>query len=83
LKSLRRYFKVNREDIGYLTFIIESYSGLAVLRTIDSKEGLIEILITPQNGDLFEELIANLGHKEKLKLIPVTIGKNNVIKNKV
>ena len=81
MKSLKLYFKVRREDIGYLSFIIESYSGLAVVRTIDSREALIEILIAPQNGDLFEDLIWNLRTKEKLKLIPVAIDKN-VINNK-
>jgi len=78
LKSIRRYFRVNREDIGYLTFILESYSGLAVVRTIDSKEALIEILIAPQNGDLFDDLIFNLRHKEKLQLIPITIDNQKV-----
>ena len=78
MKSIKRYFRVKREDIGYLTFILESYSGLAVVRTIDSREALIEILIAPQNGDLFEDLIFNLIHKEKLKLIPATIDNNKV-----
>ena len=73
MKSIKRYFKVNREDISYLTFILESYSGLAVVRTIDSREAIIEILIAPQNGDLFEDLMLNLKHKEKLKLLPGTI----------
>jgi hypothetical protein len=84
LKSIKRYFRVKKEDIGYLTFILESYSGLAVIRTIDSREALIEILISPQNGDLFEDLIFHLDHKEKLKLISVTIDNNNVndLKNK-
>lgn len=83
MKSIKRYFKVRRKDIGYLTFILESYSGLAVVRTIDSREAIIEILIAPQNGDLFEDLMFNLKHKEKLKLIPVTINDNQINDNQI
>lgn len=78
MKSIKRYFRVKREDIGYLTFILESYSGLAVVRTINPQEALIEILVSPQNGDLFECLIFNLMHKEKFKITPVTIDDEKV-----
>jgi len=83
LNSIKRYFRIGREDIGYLAFILESYSGLAVLRTIDSRKAIVEILIAPQSCDLFEDLMANLRHKEKLNIIPITIYKNKIIYKKM
>lgn len=44
----KRYFRVDRKHIAYLRFILESYDGLAFLRTLDSRTGLIEIASPPQ-----------------------------------
>ncbi len=40
---LTRYFAVNRSDIAYLRFIIESYEGLATLSTMDGKKGIVSL----------------------------------------
>jgi hypothetical protein len=39
----RRYFKVDRSDIAYLRFIIESYDGLASLSTVDTASGIVSL----------------------------------------
>lgn len=39
----RRYFLLPRSGIGYLRFILESYDGLAFARTLDRRQGLVEI----------------------------------------
>ena len=40
---VRRYFQVSRREIAYLRFILESYDGLAFMRTIDRQAGIVEI----------------------------------------
>ena len=47
IRSLRRVFHVDRHEIGYLRFTLESYDGMAVVSTIDPQKALIEILIAP------------------------------------
>jgi hypothetical protein len=42
-----RYFRVNRKDIAYLKFIIESYEGMAVVRTKDPQEAIVELMVAP------------------------------------
>ncbi len=42
-----RYFRLRREDIAYFKFIIESYEGMAVVRTRDRFEAVVELMIAP------------------------------------
>lgn len=40
-------FRVTREAIAYLKFILEGYQGLAVLKTLDAQQGLVSVHIAP------------------------------------
>jgi hypothetical protein len=42
-----RYFRVRPKDIAYVKFIIESYEGIAVVRTKDPREAVIELMVAP------------------------------------
>ncbi len=42
-----RYLRLRREDIAYFKFIIESYEGMAVVRTRDRSEAVVELMIAP------------------------------------
>ena len=42
-----RYFRVRRGDIAYFKFIIESYEGMAVVRTKDPHEAIVELMVAP------------------------------------
>jgi hypothetical protein len=42
-----RYLRVRREDIAYFKFIIESYEGMAVVRTKDPYEAVVELMVAP------------------------------------
>jgi Domain of unknown function (DUF4911) len=42
-----RYFRVRRQDIAYFKFIIESYEGMAVVRTKDPHEAVVELMVAP------------------------------------
>ncbi len=47
MDTVQWYFKVNREDIAYMKFILESYEGLGVLRTVDPQSGTVEVMVPP------------------------------------
>ena len=40
--------------------IIESYEGLATIRTVDVKEGIVRLDVAPDMEDLFERLLEAL-----------------------
>lgn len=74
METTKRIFKVDREDIHYLRTTIESYDGMAVVRTVDPGEATIELLIGPGCEDLVSRLLAALREKERIRLEPVGIG---------
>ncbi len=55
-----RYFRVHREDIAYLKFIVESYEGMAVVRTKDRHEAVVELMVAPGWEKDLEEVLEGL-----------------------
>lgn len=51
---------VDSKNIVFLHGIIESYDGIAIMRTLDSKQGLVEFYISPDLTEIFKSLINSL-----------------------
>lgn len=71
MKDRLRYFLVPPEEISYIGFIIHSYEGLAVMRTLDGDLGLVEMLIAPDLEDEFLALLDALSKEIPIREIPV------------
>ncbi len=41
------FLRIRRKDIAYLKFIIESYEGMALVRTKDPDQAIVELMIAP------------------------------------
>ncbi|OGP74179.1 MAG: hypothetical protein A2V86_13680 [Deltaproteobacteria bacterium RBG_16_49_23] len=54
------YFRIRREDIAYFKFIIESHEGMAVVRTKDPREAVVELMIAPGWERDVEEVLEGL-----------------------
>ncbi|MBN1104582.1 MAG: DUF4911 domain-containing protein [Deltaproteobacteria bacterium] len=67
-ETTRFVFRVNRKDIAYLRGTIESYDGMAVVRTLDPSVALIETLVSPGCEKTLLELAEHLARKEALRL---------------
>ncbi len=53
MDTIQWYFKIKRRDIAYMKFILESYEGLGVLRTIDPQLAIVEVMVPPGlEGDM-------------------------------
>jgi len=68
-----RYFRLHRKDIAYFKFIIESYEGMAVVRTKDPHEAIVELMVAPGWEKDVEEVLEGLGkeiHIESLSSHP-------------
>ncbi len=63
-----RYFRLRRKDIAYFKFIIESYEGMAVVRTQDPREAVVELLVAPGGEKDVEEVIERL--REEISIDP-------------
>ena len=51
------YLRIRREDIALLKFVLESYEGIGIVRTIDRKKATVVVLAMP---DLIDEVRAVL-----------------------
>ncbi len=71
---IKRCFKVNRKDIAYLHFIIESYEGLATLSTIDGKNGVVQLSIPSEFAGEVDSLLQALKDEIMITEIPFPKG---------
>jgi hypothetical protein len=67
-----RYFRLRRQDIAYFKFIIESYEGLAVVRTKDPKEAIVELMVAPGWEKDVEEILKGLSKEILIKPLLTT-----------
>jgi hypothetical protein len=47
MEIIRKYYRINRDGIALLKFILESYDNAALLRTVDRMGSIIELSISP------------------------------------
>ncbi len=66
MDTTKKVFRVERGDISYLRFTIESYDGMAVVRTLDPFKALIELQISPGCEEFIQELMTSLSKEEGL-----------------
>jgi len=64
-----RYFRLYRKDIAYFKFIIESYEGMAVVRTKDPREAIVELMVAPGWEKDMEEVLESL--REEIPIEPL------------
>jgi hypothetical protein len=64
------YFEVRTEDIAYVKFVIESYEGVGLIRTVDRKKAVIVVLIVEDFLDDGRALLASLQSEINLTEIP-------------
>ena len=58
-----------RRNIVRLCALLEGYEGMAVLRTIDAAEGLLELLIAPDFGDPIRKILQSLATELEFDLV--------------
>jgi hypothetical protein len=45
--TIPKYYRIDRNGIALLKFILESYDNAAVMRTVDEKGSIVELLVSP------------------------------------
>lgn len=69
METIKLLFRVTRKEINVVQWIIESYDGMAVMRTVNPQEAIIEIMISPGCKTLILELIHSLRERYKIETI--------------
>ena len=65
-----RYFRIHQKDIAYFKFIVESYEGMAIVRTLDPREAVVELMIAPGWEKDVEQLLEGLRKEIRLEALP-------------
>jgi len=71
MKTAKWFFHVDRREISYIRYTLESYDGMAVVRTAGAFEGRIEITVAPGCEPEIAALLSSLREKEGLRMKPV------------
>ncbi|PID56608.1 hypothetical protein CSB45_10255 [candidate division KSB3 bacterium] len=58
---------IDKSQIGYLNSIIDSYEGLAVVRTMDAPSGIVELWISPALEELVNQIVEDIADEIGLK----------------
>ena len=64
------YLEIRPEDIAYVKFIVESYEGIGIIRTVDRKKAVIVVLIIEDFLTVGRSLLASLQCEVYLTEIP-------------
>ncbi len=73
METIKHIFRVDRREINYLKITIESYNGMAVVKTVDPYEALIELQISPGCETLVFELLNSLVENESIQISAQTL----------
>ena len=64
-----RFIRIHRRDIAYFKFIIESYEGMAILRTTDPQEAVVELMVAPGWEEDVEEILKALREEISMEFL--------------
>ena len=60
MKTIERYYRVDRREIAFIKFIFEAYDGIAGIRTTDPAKGIIRLHIAPGCQEQVEQVLQDL-----------------------
>jgi hypothetical protein len=72
METVQVLFRAPRRNIVRLCSIIEGYEGVAILRTVNATQGLLELLVAPAFHDTARALLHALAPEMELQVLDVT-----------
>ena len=65
--SIQWLLEVDKKEIAYIVSIFEGYDNLAIVRTIDTAQSIIELIISPDYLKDTSKLISELSKELHIK----------------
>ncbi len=63
------YLRLRRKDIAYFKFILETYEGMAVVRTEDPSEAVVELMVAPGWEKDVRQVLDGLGKEVPMEFL--------------
>ena len=70
MKTIERYYRVDRREIAFIKFIFEAYDGIAGIRTTDPAKGIIRLHIAPGCQEQVEQVLRELKKEILIRRLP-------------
>lgn len=70
LESMQRYFRVRRNDIAFLRFLLEACDGIAFMLTVDPSMGVVALYIPPGREAEVEAFMGSLQETMRIEPLP-------------
>ena len=67
--SIQWLLEVEKRDIAYIVSIFEAYDNLAIVRTVNSEQSIIELIISPDYLEDTRQLVNALSNELYIKII--------------
>ncbi len=65
------YLRIQREDVALIKFVLESYEGIGIVRTIDRKKATVVVLAMPDLIDHVRAVLESLReHMDWYEILP-------------
>lgn len=71
METHRLLYRIKPQDIAYLRGTVESYDGMAVVKTADPRAGVVELRVAPGCDGLVQGILDHLARCEGLELTPL------------
>ena len=69
LNSIQWLLEVDKKEIAYIVSVFEGYDNLAVVRTVDPAQSIIELIISPDYLEDTRQLINSLSKEVYIRKI--------------
>ncbi len=56
-----QYYRIDPKKIVFLKALLDGYEGLVVVRTIDPREGIIQLMLSPDFLNDVKQILTDLG----------------------
>jgi len=63
VECVKKYYRVERRDIGFIKFIFEACDGLAVVSSDDAQPGVLKFSVAPGCEAEFETVLEGLAQE--------------------
>lgn len=70
LESTQRYFRVRRNDIAFLRFLLEACDGIAFMLTVEPSQGVVALYVPPGRETEVEAFMGSLQETMRIEPLP-------------
>jgi len=63
MDTISLLLQIPPHEIAFLSFILESYEGVAIARTVDPHKGLVELMVSPDYEEEIGEILKDLAQE--------------------